>query len=127
MERIIIGPYKQIFNCWILLRPEDCAICEPPRIPTQFSASDVPHRQIHRPIAKRTLIIPGGLTCALHILRHSSKKMVTEKLIKRPQIVVGDVIEFEDHSSNIIVAGNERNDYMTALSGRMAKTDIGYA
>ena len=40
--------------------------------------------------------------------------------------MVGDVIQFEDLSSNIIVDGNEWKDYMTALSGRMAKTDIGY-
>jgi hypothetical protein len=52
--------------------------------------------------------------------------MVTEKIIKGSHIVVGDVIEFEDFSSNIIVAGNERNDYMPALSERMVKTDTGY-
>jgi len=44
--------------------------------------------------------------------------MVTEKVIQGPQIGVSDVIEFENLSSNIIVAGNERNDYMTALSER---------
>ena len=80
----------------------------------------------NHPTAKCILIIPSGLTCALHILQHSLKKMVTEKLIKRPHIVVGDVIEFVDLSSNIILARNEWNDYMTALSGRMVKTDIGY-
>ena len=52
--------------------------------------------------------------------------MVTEKVIKGTQVVVGDVIEFEDLSGNIIVAGNERNDYMPALSERMVRTDTGY-
>jgi hypothetical protein len=42
--------------------------------------------------------------------------MVTQKFVKRPQAVVSDVIKFEDLSSNVIVAGNEWNDYMPALS-----------
>jgi hypothetical protein len=51
--------------------------------------------------------------------------MVTEKDIKGSQIVVSDVIEFEDLPSNIVVAGNERNDYMPTLSERMVRTDTG--
>jgi hypothetical protein len=70
-------------------------------------------------------MIPSGLTCALHILQHTLKKMVTEKVIKGPYIAVGDVIEFEDFSSNIIITGNERNDYMPALSDRTLRTDTG--
>ena len=66
-------------------------------------------------------MIPSGLTCALHILQHTLKKMVTEKVIKGPYIVVGDVIEFEDFSSNIIVTGNKRNDYMPTLLERMVR------
>ena len=83
---------------------------------TRCSSPHVPPRQIHRSTAECILIIPSGLTCALHILQHTLKKMVTEKVIKGPQIVIGDVIEFEYLSSNIIVAGNERNDYMPTLS-----------
>ena len=83
---------------------------------TQFSAPNVSPRQIHHSITKCILIIPSGFTCALHILQHGLKKMVTEKVIKRPQVAVGDVIEFEDLSGNIVVARNERNDYMPALS-----------
>ena len=52
--------------------------------------------------------------------------MVTEQLVKGPQIMVGDVIEFEDLSSNIVVAGNERYDYMPALLEGMVRNDTGY-
>ena len=90
---------------------------------TRCSAPHVPPRQIHRSTAECILIIPSGLTCALHILQHTLKKMVTEKVIKGPQIVIGDVIEFEYLSSNIIVAGNERNDYMPTLSERVVRID----
>jgi hypothetical protein len=92
---------------------------------TQFSVPNVPPRQIHHSTAECILIIPSGLTCALHILQHTLKKMVTEKDIKGSQIVVSDVIEFEDLPSNIVVAGNERNDYMPTLSERMVRTDTG--
>ena len=81
-----------------------------------FAAPNIQSRQIHHAAAKRILVVPGGLTSALHILQHTLKKVVTEKVIKGPQIVVGDVIEFEGISSNIIVASNKRNDYMSALS-----------
>jgi hypothetical protein len=66
-------------------------------------------------------MIPSGLTCALHILQHTLKKMVTEKVIKGPYIAIGDVIELEDFSSNIIITGNERNDYMPTLLERMVR------
>ena len=49
--------------------------------------------------------------------------MVTKKLVKGPQIGVGDVIEFENLSSDCIKTGNERNDYMPALSEKMVRTD----
>ena len=85
---------------------------------TQISTPNFPPRQIHHSTTKCILMIPSGLTCTFHILQDTLKKMVTEKVIKRPQIVVGDMIEFEDLPSNIIVAGNERNDHMPALSER---------
>ena len=49
--------------------------------------------------------------------------MVAEKVIEGPQIGIPDVIEFEDLSSNIIVAGNKRNDYISPLSDRIMRTD----
>ena len=90
---------------------------------TQISAPNVPSRQIHHSTAKCILVIPSGLTRAFHILQHALKKVVAEKLVKGPQIVVGNVIEFEDFSCNIIVAGDEWNDYMPALSERKVRTD----
>ena len=92
---------------------------------TQFSVPNVPPRQIHHSTAKCILVIPSGLTSAFHILQHALKKVVAEKLVKGPQIVVGNVIEFEDFSRNIIVAGDEWNDYMPALSERKLRTDTG--
>jgi len=41
--------------------------------------------------------------------------MVTEKVFKRTQIGVGDVIEHMDTSGDIIVAGNEWNDNIPAI------------
>ena len=49
--------------------------------------------------------------------------MVTEKVIKRTQIGVGDVIKLKDVSGNIIVAGNERNDNIPALWELMVRID----
>ena len=49
--------------------------------------------------------------------------MVTEKVVKRTQIGVGDVIELKDVSSNIIVAGNKRNDNIPALWELMVRID----
>ena len=66
----------------------------------------------HRPAHP---VVPVGLTHAFHILQPTLKKMVTDKVIKGPQILIGDMIELEDLSSNIIVARNERDDYMPAL------------
>lgn len=107
------------------MRPEDCAICEPSQTPSVLdpifhpkcpTLTDPPfHLRVH----------PIGLTCALHILQHTLKKMVTEKVIKRPQIAVNDVIEFEHFACDIVIAGNERDDYIPALLKRMARTDTG--
>jgi hypothetical protein len=41
--------------------------------------------------------------------------MITEKVIQGMQIRVDDVIEFEDLSSNIVVAGPEGDDNIPAL------------
>jgi len=49
--------------------------------------------------------------------------MVTEKVIKRPQIAVDDVIEFEHFACDIVIAGNERDDYIPALLKKMVRTD----
>jgi hypothetical protein len=92
---------------------------------TQSSAPNIPPRQIYHPTAKCILIIPSGLTCALHILQHTLKKMITENIIKGPQIVIADMIKSKNFASNIIVARNEGNDYIPALSERMMKTDKG--
>jgi hypothetical protein len=82
---------------------------------TQFSAPNLRPRQIHHTTTECVLVVPSGLACTLHILQHTLNEMITEKVIKGPQIGVIDVIEFEDLSGNIIVAGNERDDYMPAL------------
>ena len=114
-----LKPYKRISRTGILCDPktvQSVSHLELQVFLTQFSAPNVPSRQIHHPTSKCILMIPSGPTCALHILQHTLKKMVSEKFIKGPQIVVGDVIEFEGISSNIIVASNKRNDYMSALS-----------
>ena len=71
-------------------------------------------------------MVPVGLTHAFHILQPTLKKMVTDKVIKGPQIRIGDMIELEDLSSNIIVARNERDDYMPALLEGMVRNDTGY-
>ena len=49
--------------------------------------------------------------------------MVAEELVKGPQIGVSDMIEFENLSSDRFKTGNERNDYMPALSEKMVRTD----
>lgn len=67
--------------------------------------------------------MPTGLTCALHILQHTLKKVVTEKVIKRPQIAVDDMIEFEHFACNIVIAGNEWDDYIPALLKRIVRTE----
>ena len=41
--------------------------------------------------------------------------MITEKVVKRTQIGVGNVIKLKKISSNIIVARNKRNDGIPAL------------
>ena len=41
--------------------------------------------------------------------------MIAEKVIQRTQIRVGDVIKLKDISSDIVVAGNKRNDSIPAL------------
>lgn len=51
------------------------------------------------------------------------KKVVTEKVIKRPQIAVDDMIEFEHFACNIVIAGNERDDYIPALLKRVVRTE----
>ena len=93
---------------------------------TQFSAPNVPPRRVYRSTAKCILVIPSGLTCAVHILQHTLRKMAMEKVIKGPHIVVSDAIEFKDLASNVIVTGNERNNGMPALSERMVRMDTGY-
>lgn len=50
--------------------------------------------------------------------------MLTEKVIKGAQIAVPDVIEFEDLSGNIVVAGNKRDDYMPALSEQIVSENL---
>jgi hypothetical protein len=82
---------------------------------TPLAAPNIQSRQIHHATAKRILVVPGGLTSALHIREHALKKMVTEKVIEGTQIGVGNVIELKDISSNIIEAGNKRNDSIPAL------------
>lgn len=82
---------------------------------TQFPPPNLRTRQIHHTTTECVLVVPSGLPCTLHILQHTLNKMITEKVIKGPQIGVIDVIEFEDLSGNIIVARNERDDYMPAL------------
>lgn len=91
---------------------------------SSLPAPNIQSRQIHHTTAKRILVVPGGLTSALHILQHALKKMVTEKVIKRTQIGVGDVIKLEDISSNIVVAGDKRDDSIPALWELMVRTDI---
>ena len=42
-------------------------------------------------------------------------KVITQKVIKGPQIGVSNVVQFEDVPSNIFVAGNERDNHMPTL------------
>lgn len=49
--------------------------------------------------------------------------MITEKVVKRTQIGVGNVIKLKKISSNIIVAGNKRNDGIPALRKVVVRTD----
>jgi hypothetical protein len=90
---------------------------------TPLAAPNIHSRQIHHAITKRILIVPCRLTSALHILQHALKKMVTEKVIKRTQIGVSDVIKLKDISSNIIVAGNKWNDSIPALWELVVSTE----
>jgi hypothetical protein len=60
-------------------------------------------------------MVPGGLTCTLHILQHTLEEVVTENVVNGTQVGVGNVIEFENLSSNIIITGNERNYNISAL------------
>ncbi len=83
---------------------------------TRFSAPNVRPPQVYYTISERFLKVPNGLAYTFHILQHTLKKIVTEKLVKGSQIGVGDVIEFENLSGDCIKTGNERNDYMPALS-----------
>jgi hypothetical protein len=90
---------------------------------TPLAAPNIRSRQIHHATAKRILVVPVGLTNALHIRQRALTKMVTEKVMKRTQIGVGDVMKLKDTSSNVIVAGNERNDSIPALWKLMVRND----
>jgi hypothetical protein len=82
---------------------------------TTLATPNIQSRQIHRP-AKRILVVPAGVTYALHILQHALKKMVAQKVVKRTQIEIGDVIELKHLPSNFVVARNKRDDGMSELS-----------
>ena len=43
-------------------------------------------------------------------------KMTAEKLVKRPQIGVRDMIEFEGFSSDIVVAANKWDNHVPKLA-----------
>jgi hypothetical protein len=92
----------------ILGLPEDYAACGQSQI-LNVPAPDIQSRQIHHTTPKRVLIVPGGFTCALHVLQHTLEKMVAQKFIKRTFIGVSNMIELQGIPSNIIVAGDKRN------------------
>jgi hypothetical protein len=112
------------FNCRIL---EDCAICEPSQTPSvdpifrpkSLTSTDPSyHPRVHPRNPKWVHQHPSYSLAHLEENGHRKGHQGAANWVI-------DVIEFEDLSCNIIVAGDEGDDYTPTLLEQTVRTDIG--